>query len=428
MKKHTLFLPEQRFALSNLFLMILCCSPSAKVHQVNGFQVIQIPQASLQAKHQQRQWGENSPLQSKKSFVDVEFELSPEDPPPKKNKTSTPSSATASTTTRTTSKKKSTIRSSKTEKNYENQSPSDDSQSTAKSLFEMSLEQSDLDWKAVRIPFIDTTQNSVIDGTLAFMVDLEGVGYGIATPCDYAAAIAVEETDGTVTNLYPENDDNEELMHIMATQLSKHVGEDLVLKRTPRVLTIQGDLGQYTKNWELELLPKPFPADHFLDDRDEDLDFFHEFMKKELGQAEYDKTMAEAMTAEDIGDELMELFDVPGLGERKDDTEGLEELLRSLVEGKDPEEMFGGLGENLLDHPGAALKLVSYHFKNGKTYSLVQLLKPYTLVGRLNGDVKDSIQFELLSREEEKVVIPKLEQVCEEDLKRAGLSPPLLSA
>ena len=294
---------------------------------------------------------------------------------------------------------------------------------TGKTLFELSLE-SDPSWKEARIPFVDSKKGTVIDGTLAFCVELEGVSYGIAAPADHAAAITVEDTDGSVMNMYPDEDENEEIMQIMATQLVENVGEDLFLKRTPRVLTIEGDLDQYTKNWQDEILPKPNSIEELMDDSDEDLQSFHDFMKKELGEEEYEKTMAETVTAEDIGDELMELFDVPGLGTRKDDVAGVEAMMKSLLEEEDPADgMEEALGENMLDHEGAALKLISYNFKNGKSYSLVKLLKPYTLVGRLNEDNKeDGIQFDLLSPEEEKIVIPKLEELCQKDLEESGLS------
>ena len=51
-----------------------------------------------------------------------------------------------------------------------------------------------------------------------------------------------------------------------------------------------------------------------------------------------------------------------------------------------------------------------------KSYSLVKLLQPYVLIGKYAGDEKEGIRFELLTHEEERVVIPKLEELCQEDL------------
>ena len=341
--------------------------------------------------------------------VDVEFERSPE-----------PEERGGQNSTTATSPKSKT----KKKKPNSKKKPSTDTTAEGKSLFELSLE-SDPQWKEVRIPFVDNQHGTVIDGTLAFCVELEGISYGIAVPCDHAAAITVEDTDGSVMNMYPDLEENEEIMEIMAAQLVENVGADLSLKRTPRVLTIEGDLDQYTKNWEEEILPKPNAVEELMDDSDEDLQFFHDFMKKELGEEEYEKTMAEPVTAEDIGDELMELFDIPGFGTRKDDVAGVEAMMKSLLDEEDPSEgMEEALGGDILDHEGAALKLISYNFKNGKSYSLVQLLKPYTLVGRLNKEVTENegIQFDLLSPEEEKIIIPKLEELCRKDLEASGLS------
>lgn len=296
-----------------------------------------------------------------------------------------------------------------------------------KSLIDMSLD-SDPRWKEARIPFVDTARSTAIEGKVAFVVELEGVQYGIAVPFDAPAAITLEDTDGSVTNFYPDEDENEELMEIMAAQLVEQVGADLSLRRTPRVLTIQGDLEKYTENWQEELLPPPTPISDLLgsdDDDDDDLAWAHEFFRKELGEEEYEKTMNEPTTAEDIGDELMEFFDIAGMGERSDDLAGLEKMFEALETEEDPmQTMVNSLGEDPLDHDGAALKLISYNFENGKAYSLVKLLKPYLLVGRLAQD-KDDLEFELLTPEESKVVVPKLEQVCRKDLEDAGfnLSP-----
>jgi hypothetical protein len=305
--------------------------------------------------------------------------------------------------------------------------PALDDDRVSKSLFQLSLESGDPRWKEARIPFVDTAKGMVIDGTLAFIVNVEGVEYGIAVPCDAAAAITFEDSDGSVINYYPEDDEAEEIMEIMAGQLVEHVGSDLALKRTPKVLTIQGGLDKYTKDWQDTLLNTPYSTEELLkDDEDESVEWFHEFMRKELGEEEYQKTMNEPDTAESIGEDIMALFDIPGIGERSGDDEGLEALIQSLQDQEDPmsAEMMAKAGlSDPLDYDSAALKLISFNFKDGKAYSLVQLLKPYTLVGRLmKGDRPEGIQFELLTREEERLVIPKIEEVCKKDLDAAGLS------
>jgi hypothetical protein len=288
------------------------------------------------------------------------------------------------------------------------------------SLFDLSF-QSDPEFKEMRIPFIDG--ENYIDGKLAFMAELDGVSYGIAVPFEYVAAITVEKPDGSVQYVSPDDDENEELMQIMAAQLQEHVGEDLKLKRTPRVLTISGPLDQYTKNWETELLPKPVETKSLLDESEESLEFFQDFMKKELGEKEYENTMQGDGNSDDDDEltaELMSLFNVPGLGDNEDDPAAMQELFDTLLDS--PEEQLTDL-QNMGDdvsHQGVALKLVSYKFPDKKAYSLVQLLQPYALIGKYVA-ADDDIRFELLTAAEAKLVVPRLENVCREDLEKAGL-------
>lgn len=296
----------------------------------------------------------------------------------------------------------------------------------SKSLFDLSLE-SDVDFLDTRIPFIDYHSRSgsstnYIDVKLAFMAELNGVQYGIAVPFDSAAALTLEKEDGSVQYLAPDLDENEELMAIMARQLQEHVGDDLLLLKTPRVLTISGPLDNYTKNWQHTLIPDPFKPTELMskiDDGDE-LAFFHKFMKDELGEEEYQNTLNETPDTDEMK-ELLELFEVIGLGDKTIDEEGIEELLQSILK---PEEDFElakeSLGLNSLDHEGVALKLISYVFAGGKSYSLVKLLKPYALVAKYVPDDKDA-RFELLTPAEEKLIIPRLEEVCKQDLDAAGV-------
>lgn len=302
-----------------------------------------------------------------------------------------------------------------------------------KSLFDLSLE-SDPYFLDSRIPFVDPSSGrsssgdiNYIDAKVAFMAELDGVQYGIAIPFDAAAALTLEKEDGTVQYLSPDLDDNEELMAIMADQLKQHVGEDLRLQRTPRVLTISGPLESYTANWKEKLLPAPVDAADLMggvdgdDDSGDELAFFHQFMRDELGEKEYQNTLNHAPDDDDAMKELSKLFEVPGLGNQEGDAEGIEELLKSLLT---PEMSFDeareALGLNSLNNEGVALKLVSYIFAGGRTYSLVNLLKPYTLVGRYIPDDKDP-RFELLTPAEERLVLPRLEEVCIQDLEAAGL-------
>lgn len=302
---------------------------------------------------------------------------------------------------------------------------------TTKSLFDLSIE-ADPEFANSRIPFLDygggganakDGGTNYIDVKMAFMADLDGAQYGIGVPFDPAVAVTLEKSDGSVEYLSPDTEDNEELMEIMAVQLHEHVGADLKLQKTPRVLTVVGPLDNYTKNWREKILPDPVPAEDLMDTSDESLDFFHKFMRQELGDEEYEKTMNEEDDDDELPPDLLELFEVPGLGDLNDESEAsMKEVMESLLSPeKDFENAKESLGLNSLDHEGVALKLISYVFAEGKSYSLVKLLRPYILVGRFVPDENDP-RFELLDSEEEKIVLPRLEKVCKADLERAGFA------
>lgn len=360
----------------------------------------------------------------------------------------------------------------------EKRSSSPGKANSEKSLFELSLEassaadgsqSSDLDLNNLRIPFVDTgpdMDGKYIDAKLAFTVELDGVTYGIGCTFDPAAAIVFEKPDGTVVNVPPDpeppgirskeatDDGNsnkdedvlenrQELMEIFAAQLQENVDEDLKLIKTPRCLTIAGPLEKYTDQWQDNLLPKPVSTKELLDESDEDLDYFLDFMKKELGEEEVAKTLAGTEdTIKELGmtdEELLELFggadgisDTPFKNEGGDDDDAdlaaMEDILKSTLLSTPEEQLqeFQKANGIDLDHDGVALKLVSYTFpKDKKAYSLVHLLKPYVLVGRYCNDDKESdemIRFDLIPPEEEKVLFPRLEQICKLDLEKAGLS------
>jgi len=248
-----------------------------------------------------------------------------------------------------------------------------------KSLFDLSFDSTDPEFRDMRIPFVDegkmaTSNNkndgsgggqAFIEGKLAFIVDLDGVSYGIAVPCDHCAAITKENLkEGTVENQSPEYDENEKNISIMAKnvleQLNEKNDEDDVeggktgekkkkknpsskvisLKRTPKILTISGNLTKYTRNWETELLPTmPIDPETLMDDSDEDLDFFYDFMKSELGEGEFERTKRQIRQQQqanngllDIDEDLVDLFNVPGFGTEENDEEGIKKMMSNFYD------------------------------------------------------------------------------------------------
>lgn len=287
-----------------------------------------------------------------------------------------------------------------------------------KSLIDLSLE-ADPEIMNARIPFFE--DDNYIDVKVAFMAELDGVSYGIGVPFDPSVALVIEDsTDGSANFLSPDDDENEELMQLMATQLHEHLGKDLQLKRTPRVLTVDGPLNNYTRNWEGQILPRSFTAKELMErDEQDTVDYFLKFMKEELGEEEFQKTMNGE--DEELDDELAALFDIPGLGTSADDEKGLEELMKSMLNDDDPEEQWKGLEKFGKLEGEETLKLVGYIIPGGKSYTLVQLLKPYVIVGRYIQDEVEN-RFELLSPEEALIVEPRLAEVCRADLEKSGLS------
>ena len=106
-----------------------------------------------------------------------------------------------------------------------------------------------------------------------------------------------------------------------------------------------------------------------------------------------------------------------------------------------------GLPKDVVDN--SALKLLGYTFtESGTSYYLVKPLQPYVIVGRLlkpqddgvddilaelgdstnieedDEDIDDApmMEFELLTQQEEKMLIPKLEKICKEQMAAKGLT------
>lgn len=356
---------------------------------VNAF--LFAPPAPLMFGARRTRQGKSTLYQTDESFLDVEFE--------KVEQNEESLQATATATTSETSSLKSPLQ---------------------KSLLELSLDM-DPQWKEARIPFC--FQDQYIDCNLAFTVDLDGTTYGIGVPCDAAVAIVLEEKNGKVTYINPALSEHSELVEIMATQLQQLLGNDVYLRNTPKILTISGNLDKYTADWQTTLFNDTVSTEDLLDDSDEGLDFFYDFMKSELGEEEFQKTLDEGASTS-IDKEMLNLFNVPGLGDQQNDLEGIENMIKELInEELSEQESFTKLGEDL-DHEGVALKLIGFNFRNtNKSYSLVKLLKPFTIVGKYNENgEKGDLSFELLTPEEENLVIPRLEQICQTDLEQAGLS------
>ncbi|KAG7344276.1 hypothetical protein IV203_022284 [Nitzschia inconspicua] len=315
----------------------------------------------------------------------------------------------------------------------------------SKTLIDLSFETAENEaYQNLRIPFCQGEE--YIDGRLAFMVDFEGQSYGIAVPYDDAVVLISQETGEeetksgkyqTVTHtsnippeMYGTNEEYAELMEIFAKQVQEQLGEEFQLRKTPKVLTISGGLDKITKDWEKTVVSDPVPIEDLLEviesksqtQVDKELDDFFQFMRQELGDEEFENTMNGDDELSDEDKELLKYFDVPKI--RMDDPESLDELFKSFSNDLKQNEV-SGANKFKPKLENAALKILGYTFKDsGQSYFLVKPFQPVTLVGRHMKDEKDSIRFQLLTPEEEKVLIPKLEKICEAELKAKGLTFP----
>lgn len=212
--------------------------------------------------------------------------------------------------------------------------------------------------------------------------------------------------------LSPDDEANEEIMNIMATQLSEQINPDLKLVRTPRVLTISGPMDDVVSDrWQEELLPKPFSVQELLDpldgeeEEDDGMRFFLDFMKKELGEEAVNKVMTGDPDPDLMNDEILELFNMPSVEEIEKDRDEPEKMEKEI------EDKIGNIDKDIV-----GLRLVAYFMADGSSYSLVKLLKPVSLVAKY----VDS-RFEFLAPKEQDIVVPKLQQLYKDDLESAGL-------
>jgi hypothetical protein len=202
---------------------------------------------------------------------------------------------------------------------------------------------------------------------------------------------------------------------------------DVTFKRTPRALTVGGDLDIVTGDWrkdrEIPEKDKPINVVGNLmeemsktEDSKEDDDFFDAFMKKELG-ANYEQ---EFLVPDDEIDaqveELMDLFKVPGLGTEQNDEEGMKKIYQEIYNDIKSE----GDTETSSNEVETALRLVGFSGPDEKPYSLVKLLQPMVLVAREDKTLEFD-QRMLLSPEEAKELVPQLEVDFKEEFKSAGL-------
>jgi len=272
----------------------------------------------------------------------------------------------------------------------------------------------------LRIPieFTDPISKTFIPCNLAFILEHDGVQYSIGTPVHTQVAVFCEEDMGSSYFIDPDEDDNLELMEMAAAKFESINNCKLIFQRTPRTLTVQGNLDRLIKGWKSDDRLEPGDVVDLFDESEED-EFFDSFFKKELGANYRELYLAEDAEIDKEAQDLMEAFSIPGFGDRKGDTEGLEKIVGEIekdneIAQQDPNTWGSNDSE-------AALRLVGFEGPDGKPYSLVKMLQPVILVAKEDDDLAPDQRF-LLSKQEADEIIPILEQEFQAELAAAGLS------
>ncbi len=343
--------------------------------------------------------------------------------------------------------------------------PSDSSSSSSStttnnsqmSLIEYSQKQ-DTDWKSMPVAFCDTVSNTYIDCNLAFYVkdplgqNGQGAEYSLGVPCEVPIVVALEIDDSedgsdddanaddtTVTNLSkvipinPENtdedniseDEKNEIFQMAARALMEEFGSDIRLKKTPRVLTIEGNLEDVIGDWKEVLLGNVVDSDKmsfddalnmFDDDNSDDgEDYFDKIMRRDLGPDYMKLAEEEGGDDEEIDEELLKLFDSDSLN-KDGDISNILDFLRKSDDSNNIDDDFGTLVQQL--KPSAALRLLNFMTEDGKEYTILRPVRPMLLLGKEDPD--DYTRRILLTDEEMAEVLPRLESVCSEALEKAG--------
>ena len=347
-----------------------------------------------------------------------------------------------------------------------------------------------------------SSSQDYIDCKVAFFLRHKGVNYAIGTPKDTQLALFCEgDLNDRVTKgahfLDPDEDDNLELMEMAAAEFNRQftkpfpettdpmknvevtkdtkrldrqqrqieLVQQLVFKRTPRTLTVQGNLDEILGDWEheidelkrtsLPILDLTFPGlyrsttssnmsssntgtiwidremneedtpynilqeiEREEDDPDDD-EYFDSFFKKELGENYRREFLVSELDNENDGidpelEELYKLFNIPGMGTQRNDENGIKNMIDDMVNGNDLE-----LAKKEEQQEEVALRLVGFTGPDGKAYSLVKMIHPVILVAK-EDNALEPYQRLLLSQREADVLIPQLEEKFQKEFEEAG--------
>mmetsp|Transcript_12730 Transcript_12730/g.18130 ORF Transcript_12730/g.18130 Transcript_12730/m.18130 type:complete len:448 (-) Transcript_12730:36-1379(-) len=307
--------------------------------------------------------------------------------------------------------------------------------------------QMDPDWQDIAIEFIDpssanssSSRRKYIDCHLAFMMEMDGVSYAIGTPCETQVAIFCEGDENYFMD--PDADENVELMEMAAAAFYKEFGEKtgITFKRTPRTLTVHGDLQSITDKMRdtttfhqyLGTNSNNFLKKQTKSDVEKDDAFLDDFFTRELGANYKEEFLLDDKNYDGQDDpmdkevqSLMELFNIPGIGDQYDDDAGIASLIDEVLSDDIHESTTSTKVQSNNNNPPSpvdtAMRLVAFKGPDEKYYSLVQLLQPIILVAKQDTNLEIS-QRMLLSPEEANYITPLLEEKFKKELERSGIS------
>jgi len=313
----------------------------------------------------------------------------------------------------------------------------------------------------VRVPFLVNDNNNQkyvngIDGILHYLVEVpvqdeDSTGssmrtekYTIATPADHCVAICFHNDNEQYQILDPSDP-------VVSSELFKKAGEtmqiwfgtNLVLRNTPKTLTVMGDLDRVCDMLREGKIPKQYLDKE--DDQDEikskdddnqsvsrealkaimrqleiensteeeDDAFFEATMRKHLG-ADFKESTNEAEALSEADKELLALFEMD---------ESFYDLFDENVSKKVDEldidqevttlkQIMAQTGINASDEAVVAERLFAFEHE-GRDYSLVRLVQPIILVGK--EDFRNAGRQFLLSDIEAAQVMPTLAKLCQEE-------------
>eukprot|EP00562_Extubocellulus_spinifer_P005638 CAMPEP_0178520268 /NCGR_PEP_ID=MMETSP0696-20121128/27304_1 /TAXON_ID=265572 /ORGANISM="Extubocellulus spinifer, Strain CCMP396" /LENGTH=394 /DNA_ID=CAMNT_0020151095 /DNA_START=62 /DNA_END=1246 /DNA_ORIENTATION=+ len=286
-----------------------------------------------------------------------------------------------------------------------------------KTLVDMVLESAP-EWKHIVVEFVDKTPSGnleVIPCRMPFTVDVDGVTYSIGTPFEDTVAVLTDDADGNPTIVDPDDDDNMEILQLAATALVENMGEELRLRKTPRVLTVKGDLRAVTGKYLND--SGEVKTEQLLKEEDEDDAFFDKFFTEQLG-AGYEEEFV-LNDGDDEAERLFDMFNVPGLGTEQDNDDAIKQMLDGMGSegddaGDDEKEI------TIANKEGTkSLPLFPFTSPEGKSYAFVQLVENPLLVGKEDDSIDESQRL-LLDVDEAAAIIPRIEEKFDKELRDAG--------